>query len=111
MNRRDPDDAGYKGQVKDEQGARGRRLSEQQDVGELSAQNRGGTTARGLEESARLREDDREQAAQPEASAAPREADDESCDASAELNELFAQEDRPAEKRGKSAAKPDAADE
>ena len=92
---------GSTGQVKDQEGARGRRISEQQDVGELSAQNRGGTTGRGLEESKRLEEDDREQAAAASQPQAPSDAaaDEETCDATAELNELFAQEDRPAPKK------------
>jgi hypothetical protein len=84
------------GQVKDQENAHGRRLSEQQDVGELSAQNRGGTTGRGLEETKRLEQDDRES---PSASQNQRDildTTDETCDASAELNEIFAEEDRKA---------------
>lgn len=85
------------GQVKDNQGAHGRRLSEQQDVGELSAQNRGGTTARGLEETPRLEQDDRE-AADQQANARDilDTTDDDTCDASAELQVIFAEEDRQA---------------
>lgn len=51
-----------RGQVKDETGPQGKLMSHEQDVGELSAQNRGGTTRRGAEESKRLEEDEREQA-------------------------------------------------
>jgi hypothetical protein len=89
------------GQVKDSEGAHGRRLSEQQDVGELSAQNRGGTTGRGLEETKRLEQDDREEATAERGREPLNTTDEEdSCDASAELQELFAEEDRrEAEKR------------
>ncbi|HVS71553.1 MAG TPA: hypothetical protein VHQ47_09890 [Phycisphaerae bacterium] len=101
MTKRKSDDAGYMGQVKDAEGAHGRRLSEQQDVGELSAQNRGGTTGRGLEESKRLEEDDREQAAQAQQPAVQGKAEEEQCDTSAELKEIFAKEDRQATEKGK----------
>jgi hypothetical protein len=94
------------GQVKDSEGAHGRRLSEQQDVGELSAQNRGGTTGRGQEKTKRLEQDDREEAAAERGREPLNTTDEEdTCDASAELQELFAEEDRKEAEKKVQAAK------
>ena len=82
-----------RGQVKDDEGTAGKLLSHEQDVGELSAQNRGGT-ARNPPESKRLEEQDREEAREAaEARRAEAEKllrreglDEEGCDTSAEEN-------------------------
>ncbi|MGN6370083.1 MAG: hypothetical protein ACTHN5_17645 [Phycisphaerae bacterium] len=83
------------GQVKDEMGPEGKLMSHEQDVGELSAQNRGGTTRRGAEETKRLEEDDVEQAeekraeerAEDRALAEKLDIDDEVCEGDEESNE------------------------
>jgi hypothetical protein len=110
QNQNPDKNASSMGQVKDNQGAHGRRLSEQQDVGELSAQNRGGTTARGLEETPRLEQDDRDSSAQSRTQGPDilDTTDDDTCDTTAELQEIFAEEDRQAANPQKK--KPNAAD-